>query len=51
VEVDRRARYPEASPLFINADAGGSNGYRRWLWKAELQQLADEIGLDNTVAH
>ena len=34
--------YPEATTLFITADAGGSNGYRLRAWKHELQQLADE---------
>ena len=37
--------YPEATTLFITADAGGSNGYRLRAWKHELQQLADETGL------
>lgn len=46
-----RERYPQATRLLITADAGGSNGYRRRLWKLELQQLADELGLDITVAH
>ena len=39
--------YPEATTLFITADAGGSNGYRSRAWKHELQQLADETGLTN----
>ena len=37
--------YPDATTLFITADAGGSNGYRLHAWKHELQQLADETGL------
>ena len=37
--------YPDATTLFITADAGGSNGYRSHAWKHELQQLADETGL------
>jgi hypothetical protein len=43
--------YPEASRLYIVADAGGSNGYRVRLWKAELQKLADETGLKINVSH
>jgi transposase len=43
--------YPEAKKLMITADCGGSNGYRVWLWKTELQKLADEIGLDISVCH
>ena len=46
-----RERYPAAKTLLITADAGGSNGYRTRLWKVELQNLADEIGLAITVGH
>ena len=46
-----RKVYPEADELLINADAGGSNGYRLRLWKVELQQLADETGFKITVCH
>jgi hypothetical protein len=38
-------RYPRAIELLITADGGGSNGYRIRLWKRELQQLANELGL------
>ena len=44
-------RYPEASEIFISADAGGSNGYRSHMWKAELQRLADKIGRSIHVSH
>jgi hypothetical protein len=43
--------YPEASTLFITADAGGSNGYRSRNWKHELQKFADETGLRIRVSH
>jgi Rhodopirellula transposase DDE domain len=43
--------YPDADRLYIVADAGGSNGYRVHLWKAELQKLADETGLKISVSH
>ena len=43
--------YPDATTLFITADAGGSNGYRSHAWKHELQQLADETGLTIEVSH
>ncbi len=43
--------YPAATRLLVTADAGGSNGYRLRLWKAELQQLADETGLEIAVCH
>ena len=44
-------RYPDASEIFISADAGGSNGYRSHMWKAELQRLADKIGRSIHVSH
>jgi hypothetical protein len=43
--------YPQASELFITADAGGSNGYRCRAWKHELQKFADETGLTICVSH
>ena len=46
-----RDRYPDATRLMVTADAGGSNGYRNRLWKAELAGLAAETGLDITVCH
>jgi hypothetical protein len=44
-------RFPQATRLLITADAGGSNGYRVKLWKVELARLAQETGLEITVAH
>jgi hypothetical protein len=46
-----RQAYPRAKRLFITADAGGSNGYRARAWKAELQSLADQLGLCIRVSH
>lgn len=43
--------YPQAHTLLVIADAGGSNGWRTRLWKAELQRLADELGLALAVCH
>lgn len=43
--------YPDATRLLVTADGGGSNGHRTRLWKLELQQFADESGLNLTVAH
>jgi len=45
------AVYPLAKRLLITADGGGSNGYRTRAWKFQLQQLADESGLEITVCH
>ena len=44
-------RYPAAREIFITADAGGSNGYRARLWKAELQRLVDHLDLAIHVSH
>jgi hypothetical protein len=46
-----RPSYPKATRLLITADSGGSNGARVRLWKWELQQLADETGLEIAVCH
>jgi hypothetical protein len=46
-----RRSYPKAQRLLITADSGGSNGARVRLWKWELQQLADETGLEIAVCH
>ena len=46
-----RHSYPQAKHLLITADSGGSNGSRVRLWKWELQQLANETGLEISVCH
>jgi len=46
-----RRLYRGTRRLTITADGGGSNGYRLRLWKVELQQLADQTGLEITVCH
>lgn len=46
-----QSAYPDSNSLLITADAGGSNGYRIRLWKAELQKFADETGLEISVSH
>ena len=43
--------YPVARRLLITADGGGSTGSRNHLWKWELQQIADEMGLRVSVCH
>lgn len=43
--------YFGASKLLITADCGGSNSYRTWLWKFELQQLANELNIEIHVCH
>ena len=44
-------RYPNAREIFITADAGGSNGHRPRMWKAELQRIADKLKLEIHVSH
>jgi len=45
-------RFPDATELLIEADAGGSNGYRSRVWKRDLQtKIADAFGLTVTVCH
>jgi Rhodopirellula transposase DDE domain len=46
-----RRRYATAKRLLITADCGGSNGYRNRLWKVELQNLSNELGLEIEVGH
>jgi transposase len=46
-----RERYSTAERLLITADGGGSNGSRVRLWKVELQNLADELGIPISVSH
>lgn len=46
-----RFHYRGKHELLIQADGGGANGKRCWLWKWGLQQLADEFQLTITVTH
>jgi hypothetical protein len=46
-----RRVYPNARELLITADAGGSNGARRRLWKWCVQELADELKLRISISH
>lgn len=46
-----RYLYPNATSLLILCDGGGSNNSRHYLFKQDLQQLADELGLDIRIAH
>lgn len=43
--------FPKAHKLLINCDCGGSNSYRTRLWKAELQQFANNSNLEIHVTH
>ena len=43
--------YPYATEIYINADGGGSNGYRTRLWKVEIQKLSTELNIPIHVSH
>ena len=43
--------YPEATQLVITADGGGSNGSRVRLWKTQLQEFCNDIGMPIVVSH
>jgi len=46
-----RAEYPTAQRLLLLCDGGGSNSANRYVFKEELQRLADRLGLEIRVAH
>ena len=43
--------FPGSGKIYINCDCGGSNDYRRRMWKYQLQQFADRTGLEIEVSH
>ncbi len=43
--------FPAAERIYITCDGGGSNGSRSRNWKYELQQLANDTGLEIMVSH
>jgi Rhodopirellula transposase DDE domain len=46
-----RPRYPQATRLLLLCDGGGSNSASRYVFKEQLQKLADRLGLEIRVAH
>lgn len=46
-----RKIYPTATSILALCDGGGSNGSRHYIFKADLQQLADEVGIEIRIAH
>jgi len=46
-----RQLYPNATAILVLCDGGGSNSSRHYLFKQDLQALADEIGLEIRIAH
>jgi hypothetical protein len=43
--------YPNATSILVLCDGGGSNSTRQYLFKEDLQHLADEIGVEIRIAH
>lgn len=50
-EQHGRAAYPHAKRLLILCDGGGSNSATQYLFKQDLQRLANRLGLELRVAH
>jgi len=46
-----RFLYPNATAILALCDGGGSNGSRHSIFKEDLQQLADELGVEIRIAH
>jgi len=46
-----KCNYPKADSILMLADSGGSNSYRHYIFKEELQKLANEIGVEIRIAH
>ena len=43
--------YPFATSILLLCDGGGSNSSRTYLFKAALQQLSNEVGIEIRIAH
>ncbi len=43
--------YPEANSILLLCDCGGSNSANTYIFKHDLQRLADKIGVEIRVAH
>jgi hypothetical protein len=46
-----RAAYPRAKKVLVLCDGGGSNSASRYIFKEDLQKLANRLGLEIRVAH
>jgi len=46
-----KALYPNADSILMLMDGGGSNSSRHYIFKQDLQALADEIGIEIRIAH
>jgi len=50
-ERQGQAAYPRATSILLLCDSGGSNSASQYLFKEDLQRLADRLGLELRVAH
>jgi hypothetical protein len=46
-----RDDYPTATSILLLCDGGGSNSSRHYIFKQDLQNLVDEIGIEIRIAH
>jgi hypothetical protein len=46
-----RLEYPTATSILVLCDGGGSNNSRHYIFKQDLQALADELGIEIRIAH
>lgn len=46
-----RLHYPGATSILVLCDGGGSNSSHHYIFKQDLQALADEIGVEIRIAH
>jgi hypothetical protein len=50
-QEEGRAAYPMATTLLVLCDGGGSNSAKAFVFKEDLQGLADRLGIEIRVAH
>lgn len=46
-----KKRYPAAKRLLVLCDGGGGNSASKYVFKSDLQALADKVGLEIRIAH
>ena len=46
-----KQRYPQATSILLTCDGGGSNSANKYIFKYDLEQLSQSIGIEIRVAH
>lgn len=46
-----RTDYPKAASILLLCDCGGRNNARYYIFKQDLQELADQLGIEIRIAH